>query len=161
MLFLYSRKVTVLYHVTIYRPIFVTSICCKLLEHIIYSHITTFLVLFLCTSMALEKLLLLKSINRLYFIEDLHHLIKRHWEVDLMFLDFAKAFDKVPHNRLLLKLSNHEIQGIVYDWIKDWLQTGIKKLSSMVNPHLHNLYCLVYPKVQFLALDVPYLYKWH
>ena len=76
-----------------------------------------------------------------------------------MFLDFAKAFDKVPHNRLLLKLSNYEIQGKGYDWIKDWLQTDIKKLSSMVNPH--NLYCLVYPKVQFLAFVVPYLYKWH
>jgi len=38
-----------------------------------------------------------------------------------MFLDFAKAFDKVPHNRLLLKLSNYGIQGQVYDWIKDWL----------------------------------------
>jgi len=38
-----------------------------------------------------------------------------------MFLDFAKAFDKVPHNRLLLKLSNYGIQGQVYNWIKDWL----------------------------------------
>jgi len=36
-------------------------------------------------------------------------------------LDFVKAFDKVPHNRLLLKSSNYGIKGQVYDWIKDWL----------------------------------------
>ena len=45
-----------------------------------------------------------------------------------MFLDFAKAFDKVPHNRLLLKLSNYEIQGKVYDWIKDWLTNRHQKV---------------------------------
>jgi len=55
------------------------------------------------------------------FIDDLHYLIEKHRQVDVMFLDFAKTFDKVPHNRLLLKLSNYRIQGQVYDWIKGWL----------------------------------------
>ena len=41
--------------------------------------------------------------------------------VDAVYLDFAKAFDKVPHQRLLLKLANHEISGKVY-W--DGLEVG-------------------------------------
>jgi len=37
--------------------------------------------------------------------------------VDTIYLDFAKAFDKVPHQRLLLKLRAHGIDGAVCDWI--------------------------------------------
>ena len=31
--------------------------------------------------------------------------------VDLVYLDFQKAFDKVPHERLMLKVNAHGIQG--------------------------------------------------
>jgi hypothetical protein len=41
--------------------------------------------------------------------------------VDVIFLDFAKAFDSVPHQRLLLKLSAHGIKGKLLKWIKDFL----------------------------------------
>jgi len=42
--------------------------------------------------------------------------------VDIVFLDLAKAFDKVPHNRLLFKLRNHGIDGKVLNWIEQWLK---------------------------------------
>ena len=42
--------------------------------------------------------------------------------VDIVFLDFAKAFDKVPHKRLALKLVCHGIDGKVLAWIVDWLR---------------------------------------
>jgi len=42
-------------------------------------------------------------------------------DVDVVFLDFAKAFDKVPHQRLLLKLQSHGITGKLFNWISDWL----------------------------------------
>jgi len=38
-----------------------------------------------------------------------------------VYLDFAKAFDKVPHSRLLAKIENHGIGGKVLAWIKEWL----------------------------------------
>jgi len=36
---------------------------------------------------------------------------------DMIFFDFAKAFDKVPHQRLL-ELNSHGIQGKLFEWIK-------------------------------------------
>ena len=41
--------------------------------------------------------------------------------MDIIYLDFRKAFDLVPHNKLELKLKNHGIEGNVLKWIKEWL----------------------------------------
>ena len=41
--------------------------------------------------------------------------------VDVVYLDFEKAFDKVPHQRLLLKLKAHGIGNDVINWIEKWL----------------------------------------
>jgi len=37
-------------------------------------------------------------------------------------LDFQKAFDKVPHLRLIAKLEEIGVRGKVLEWIKEWLQ---------------------------------------
>ena len=39
-----------------------------------------------------------------------------------IYLDFAKAFDKVPHSRLVKKLEAHGIRGNILTWITDWLK---------------------------------------
>jgi hypothetical protein len=36
-------------------------------------------------------------------------------------LDFAKAFDKVNHELLLLKLKRFGISGILLSWLRDYL----------------------------------------
>ena len=41
--------------------------------------------------------------------------------VDIIYLDFKKAFDKVPHQRLLLKLKAHGIGNGMINWIEKWL----------------------------------------
>ena len=40
---------------------------------------------------------------------------------DVVYLDFAKAFDSVPHRRLLLKLSSFGIEGKLLAWIEHFL----------------------------------------
>ncbi|CAM4529781.1 unnamed protein product [Caretta caretta] len=50
-----------------------------------------------------------------------------------MYLDFQKAFDKVPHQRLLSKVSCHEIRGKVLSWIVNWLKD--KKQRVGINGH--------------------------
>jgi ribonuclease P/MRP protein subunit RPP40 len=41
--------------------------------------------------------------------------------MDVVFLDFAKAFDKVPHKRLLVKLRANGVSGRVLNCIENWL----------------------------------------
>jgi len=43
------------------------------------------------------------------------------YPVDVIYLDFKKAFDKVLHRRLILKLESHGISGNVVRWIESWL----------------------------------------
>ena len=41
--------------------------------------------------------------------------------VDVIYLDFQKAFDKVPHQRLILKLTSHGMEKSLINWIEQWL----------------------------------------
>ena len=41
--------------------------------------------------------------------------------VDVIYLDFKKAFDKVPHQRLILKLKSHGMGNSIINWIEQWL----------------------------------------
>jgi len=85
-----------------YRPISLTRVCCKLLEHIIYSAISSHADVhnIMCTSQhgfrrkQFCETYLLETINDLTSDSDVGH------EVDILFLDLLKAFDRVSHNCL-------------------------------------------------------------
>ena len=59
--------------------------------------------------------------NLLVFLDKVTKYIDDGYSVDVIYLDFAKAFDKVPHQRLLDKLKGHGINGKVFNWIESWL----------------------------------------
>ena len=44
-------------------------------------------------------------------------------QTDIIFLDFKKAFDSVPHNELLLKLRKIGISGILWFWFRAYLKS--------------------------------------
>ena len=44
-----------------------------------------------------------------------------HKQTDLIIMDFARAFDKVPHRRLFHKLEYYGIRGSTHKWINSWL----------------------------------------
>ena len=53
--------------------------------------------------------------------QELHQNLEDKKQVDMIVLDFSKAFDKVPHQRLMTKLWNYGIQGSTHAWIKSFL----------------------------------------
>ena len=48
--------------------------------------------------------------------------------MDVVYLDFQKAFDKVPNQRLLVKLNAHGIGNNVINWIEKWLTQRILRV---------------------------------
>ncbi|WP_316810230.1 reverse transcriptase domain-containing protein, partial [Salmonella sp. S090_02723] len=48
--------------------------------------------------------------------------------VDIVFLDFAKAFDTVPHRHLMGKLRTIGLESIVCNWIENWLKDRIQRV---------------------------------
>ena len=48
--------------------------------------------------------------------------------VDTIYLDFSKAFDRVPHCRLAMKLNAHGIGGDVNRWITEWLLGRVQRV---------------------------------
>ena len=94
-----------------YRPISLACICCKIFEHIMLSHIAKHLSTndilinqqhgfrqnFSCETQPVST------------INDWAKSINQRTQTDVILLEFSKAFDSVPHHRLLSKL---EFYGI-------------------------------------------------
>ena len=94
-----------------YRPVSLTSITCKILEHFVTDSIQNYMEqndLFSncqhgfrrhrsCVTQLLEVL------------NDLTSFIEENLDIDIIYLDFSKAFDSVPHKRLINKLVDSEI----------------------------------------------------
>ena len=111
-----------------YRPVSLTCILCKVMESIVRDAIVKHLTdnkLILPSQHGFMKA---KSCltNLLEYLEVLTKLVDEGHAVDVIYLDFAKAFDKVPHRRLLQKMEAHGIGGKVVEWMEAWL-TGRKQ----------------------------------
>ena len=59
--------------------------------------------------------------NLLLMLNFLTKSIENETDTDLVYLDFAKAFDSVPHNRLICKLHNYGISGHLLLWMRNFL----------------------------------------
>jgi len=55
------------------------------------------------------------------FYSQVTHLVDEGKAVEVVYLDFSKAFDIVPHSTLLEKLADHVLDGCTLRWIKNWL----------------------------------------
>ncbi|CAH1239847.1 Hypp5893 [Branchiostoma lanceolatum] len=57
----------------------------------------------------------------LVVLEEWTQLLEKGEAIDAIYLDFRKAFDAVPHQRLLCKLGSYGVKGDLYNWVKDFL----------------------------------------
>jgi hypothetical protein len=106
-----------------YRPVSLTSIPCKILERVVRDAIMDHLYAHKLISPQQHGFVRNKACvtNLLETIDELtSSLALKSW-VDVIFLDFAKAFDKVPHRRLVQKLEAYGIRGELLAWIADFL----------------------------------------
>ena len=114
-----------------YRPVSLTSIVGKLLESIIKDQIVQFLELNQLLRDSQHGFMSGRSCltNMLDFLETVIKDLDVGNSVDIVYLDFAKAFDKVPHGRLIRKLEAHGIRGKLLKWIESWLHNRRQKVK--------------------------------
>ena len=106
-----------------YRPVALTSQVCKLMERLILDALWKHIEqndLLTCHQHGFRKgcscvTQLLECLNNWTSNFD------EGYATDILYLDFQKAFDTVPHKRLLYKLEKMGIKGRVLKWIKSWL----------------------------------------
>ncbi|XP_049267080.1 uncharacterized protein LOC125756402 [Rhipicephalus sanguineus] len=106
-----------------YRPISLTSIPVKILEHVIYSHLIDFLEsnsFFSIYQHGFRKAVSCET-QLLCFTNDLFINADLELDTDCIYLDFAKAFDTVSHELLIFKLNQLNIDPNVLAWIKEFL----------------------------------------
>ena len=106
-----------------YRPVSLTSISCKVLESFIRDALLDHLVTENLLSEDQFGFLPGRScaLQLLVVVEEWLRILDDRGAVDVIFLDFRKAFDSVPHRRLLLKLQAIGVGGPLLHWIEAFL----------------------------------------
>lgn len=102
-----------------YRPVSLTSLCCKLLEHVIESNTVKHDILNDCQHRFRANRSCETQILTLY--SQLASSVDKRIQADMIILDFSKAFDRVPHQRLLKKVHHYGIRGTTFHWIASFL----------------------------------------
>ena len=94
-----------------YRPISLTCVTCKVMESIIRDKIMEYFLLNNLFSSAQYGFIKGRStmLQLLKIVDNITTSLDSGGQVDIIYTDFEKAFDKVPHKRLLSKLKSYEI----------------------------------------------------
>ena len=114
-----------------YRPISLTAVLCKLMESFLRDHMMKHLI---------DNNLLTKKqhgfisgrstvTQLLNYLDKCAQSVATGKVVDAIYLDFEKAFDTVPHRRLLGKLESYGISGGVLKWVADYLSGRTQVVS--------------------------------
>ena len=113
-----------------YRPISLTAIPCKILESIIRDELLGHLRRNNLLSNCQHGFRPRRSCETqlLEVLEDWSQLIETKSPVDAVYLDFSKAFDSVPHERLMMKLAGYGVRDKLLRWIKNFLSNRFQRV---------------------------------
>ena len=74
--------------------------------------------------------------NVLDFYNIISEWLDKENSIVITYLDFGKAYDKIPHLRLISKLNDYGITGNILNWIKQWLSNRNQRLA--INGYCQN-----------------------
>ena len=119
-----------------YRPISLTCIASKLMEHIIVSNLMSFFDKHELLSPFQHGFRSKRSCETqlLSFTQEIFDGLDKNKQTDVVVMDFSKAFDKVDHHKLILKLKNLGTNGTVLSWIQSFLNNRSQRVA--VEGHL-------------------------
>ena len=119
-----------------YRPVSLTCICCKIMEQFvrdkIVDHMTENELYSKCQHGFRKHRSCITQLIEVY--DKLTELIDDGKNIDIVYLDFKKAFDSIPHERLLLKMKGYGIVGKTLQWVRSFL-TGRKQRVRVGNSY--------------------------
>ena len=109
-----------------YRPVSLTSVPCKMTESIVVDKVKEHLKAVGVPGSIQHGFVSGRSCltNLLTSLEDWTKEIDDGYPVDVIYLDIAKAFDSVPHQRLKMKMKRYGLEGNVLGWLSDFLARG-------------------------------------
>ncbi|PKU47917.1 rna-directed dna polymerase from mobile element jockey-like [Limosa lapponica baueri] len=107
-----------------YRPVRLTSVPGKVMEQIILSAIMQHMKDTQVTGLSQHRFMRGRSCltNLISFYDKVTCLVDEGKAVDVVYLDFSKAFNTVSHSILLEKLAAHGLDGNTLHWVKNWLE---------------------------------------
>ena len=106
-----------------YRPVSLTSVICKLMESFICEEITRHLKNNNLFSTQQFGFITGRSttLQMLHVLNLWSKILDEGGSLDVVYCDFMKAFDKVPHRRLFYKVQQYGISGEILGWINLFL----------------------------------------
>ena len=118
-----------------YRPVSLICLCCKILEHIIDSNVMKHVDYYQIISDCQHGFRARRSCETQ--LGTLCHVftssLDKGIQSDMAVHDFSKAFDRVPHQRLLRKLLHYGIKGNTHSWIASSLSDRTQRSKKISN----------------------------
>ena len=122
-----------------YRPVSLTSVCCKVMEQVLKDSIVEHLNRNRLIRKSQHGFMRGRSCtsNLISFMDKITEALDKGEPLNVIFLDFAKALDKVPLARLMEKVWAHGIRGNMLRWIKNWLTDRQQQVVLNARPNIN------------------------
>ena len=106
-----------------FRPISLTSPICRLLEKINHKRMMSHILKNQIVSDAQHGFVQMRSTQtqQLNFLNKLTRLYDQNTQVEIVYLDFSKAFNKISHQNLLIALHHYKFNPIIITWLQNYL----------------------------------------